>query len=158
MENSSPKVYINSDHRGFALRKKICENFPEFIDLGGETLDKNDDYNDSAVSVVKEVLKDPENSFGILICGSAIGVSIQSNRFKKIRAAIVEDEPSAKLTREHNDSNVLCLSADKIGDNPEKLSETFRIIKAFLETPFSAAPRHLRRVEKLDKNYLLEEN
>ena len=156
MPESSPKVFISSDHRGFTLRKELCTAFPEFIDLGSPSPDPNDDYNDAAIAVAKNVLKTP-GSFGVLICGSAVGISIQANRFKGIRAAIVDSEETARLSRAHNNANIICLSADKFS-TPEKFSEVSSALRVFLKTPFSAEERHLRRVKKLDFDYNLEEN
>ena len=111
------KVFLAGDHRGFKLNQKLLEVFPNFIDLGPSEYNKDDDYNDYAVKVSKSVLENP-NSFGVLLCGSAIGISMQANRFKGIRAAIVDDEGIARLSREHNNANIICLSADRIGDDP----------------------------------------
>ena len=151
-----PTVFIASDHRGFGLKNKLKLEHPEFIDLGPAQLDPSDDYNDAAIAVAKKVLEAP-GSFGILICGSAIGVSIQANRFKGIRAAVVSDIESAKKTREHNDANVLCLSSDHLLSSPDPLeSETAlenisALVDTFLSTPFSGEPRHVRRIKRLDK-------
>ena len=143
------KVFIAGDHRGFKLKEKLLEVFPNFIDLGPSEYNKDDDYNDYAIKVAENVLKNP-NSFGILLCGSAIGISMQANRFKGIRAAIVDNAEIARLSREHNNANVLCLSADRIGDDPEKFKDTLAFMNIFLHTPFPAEERHARRVEKLD--------
>ena len=142
-------VFIASDHRGFELKTRLVEDFPSLTDLGPVELNPDDDYNDAAISVSKHVLNTP-GSFGILICGSAIGVSIQANRFKKIRAAICSCPESAKLSRLHNDANVLCLSSDKI-KSPEDYEKLKSTIIAFLETKFSNEPRHVRRINRLDE-------
>ncbi len=143
------KVFIAGDHRGFKLKQKLLEVFPNFIDLGPSEYNKDDDYNDYAVKVSKSVLENP-NSFGVLLCGSAIGISMQANRFKGIRAAIVDDEGIARLSREHNNANIICLSADRIGDDPEKFKKALECMNIFLHTPFPAEERHVRRIEKLD--------
>ena len=148
----TPRVFIASDHRGFNLKKKILEVFPDFSDLGPEKYDAEDDYNEPAVRVAGEVLKNP-GAFGVLICGSAIGISIQANRFRGIRAAIISDEKSARLSREHNNANIICFSADNFNENPEIFPELASALRIFLKTPFSAEPRHARRVEKLDYDY-----
>ena len=153
---SEKKVFLASDHRGFFLKTKLKLAHPEFIDLGPAEYNPEDDYNDFANLLSKNVLENP-GSFGILICGSAIGVSIQSNRHKGIRAAVVSTLDSAQKTREHNDTNVLCLSADDISDSKDPLEsekayeDLSAIIDAFLNTPFSNEPRHVRRIKKLDK-------
>ena len=117
----------------------------QITDLGPEQLDPDDDYNDIAIKVVKAVLAHP-GSFGILICGSAHGVAIQANRFKGIRAISAYDEKLAQIGREHNDANVLCLSADFLDDN--KIDS---IANIFLNTNFSGEERHKRRIAKLDQ-------
>ncbi|MBR3256977.1 RpiB/LacA/LacB family sugar-phosphate isomerase [Candidatus Saccharibacteria bacterium] len=149
-------VFIASDHRGFSLKNKLKLEHPDFIDLGPSELNPNDDYNDSANAVAKKVLETP-GSKGILICGSAIGVSIQANRHKGVRAAVVSDLDSAIKTREHNDANILCLSSDKISDSKDPLEsekaleDVSAVVNAFLETDFSNEPRHVRRIKKLDE-------
>ena len=82
-----PSVYLASDHRGFKLKEALKHAFPDFVDLGPHTFDPEDDYNDAALAVAKRVQSEPD-AFGVLICGSAIGISIQANRFKKVRAAV----------------------------------------------------------------------
>lgn len=156
------KVFIGSDHRGYDLKRRLVEAFPNFIDLGPASLDPNDDYNDAAVAVSKAVLENP-NSFGVLICGSAIGISIQANRFKGIRAALAYSKETVKLSREHNNANILCISADEIKnlenttDSASVFSELGSALQIFFNTPFSAEERHVRRVKKLDFDYNLEE-
>ncbi|MBR3180901.1 RpiB/LacA/LacB family sugar-phosphate isomerase [Candidatus Saccharibacteria bacterium] len=150
-------IYIASDHRGFNLKNKLKLEHPTFIDLGPTVYNPDDDYNDFAKTLAKKVLETP-GSMGVLICGSAIGVSIQANRYKGIRAAVVSDIDSAKKTREHNDANVLCLSADHVTEakdpleTEKSLEDISAIVEAFLNTPFSDEPRHLRRIKKLDED------
>ena len=146
---SRPPVFFSADHRGFELKHRLLKVFPDFSDLGPTTYNPDDDYNDAAIAVSKKVLE-TTGSFGILICGSAIGVSIQANRFKKIRAAICSCPESAKLTRLHNDANILCLSADKVKTDAD-FEKTKQTINAFLSTNFSGEARHLRRIKRLDE-------
>lgn len=149
-------VFIASDHRGFSLKNKLKLEHPEFVDLGPAEYNPDDDYNDAAINVARKVLSTPD-SFGILICGSAIGVSIQANRFRGIRAAVVSDLETAGKTRAHNNANVLCLSADHLADSPDplesekSLEDLSAIVDTFLSTPFSNEPRHVRRINRLDK-------
>lgn len=143
------KIFIASDHRGFIKKNElinILSKDREIIDLGPSAYDGNDDYNDSAINISKSVLENP-GSFGILLCGSSVGVTIQANRFKGIRAASCHEEEIAKLSREHNDANVLCLSADFI--ETEKMTE---IISTFLDTNFLAENRYIRRNNRLDED------
>ena len=143
-------IYIASDHRGFSAKNVIINDFAfpdgyKVVDLGPNKLDPNDDYNDAAIKVAKKVSKDKE-SFGILLCGSAHGVCIQANRFKKIRAIMGLTPELAKIAREHNDANVICLSADF-----QDFSEESRALSSFLNTDFSGEERHKRRIKRLGK-------
>lgn len=108
------------------------------------------DYNDYAIAVSKSVAK-KECDLGILICGTGIGMSIVANKVKGIRCGHCHDVFSAKMTREHNDANVLAFGERVIG--PGLMIE---IVDAFLTTPFSNGERHIRRVEKIKA--LEEEN
>ncbi len=138
------KIVIASDHAGFNMKKFLIEklhNEYEFIDLGTDSSLQSVDYNDYVEPLVKKVLDD--KLYGVLICNTGIGMSIAANRNKFIRAALCFDCESAKLTREHNDANVLILSGK--GDF-EKSTE---ILKTFIETNFSNEARHTRRVTKL---------
>ena len=146
-------IYIASDHRGFELKKKILKDHPDYLDLGPHTLDQEDDYNEYAANLAINV-RDASNatqtadppSFGIIICGSAHGVAIEANRFKGIRAIVGLTPELAKIGREHNNANVLCLSADF---TPEK--DIPEIIKTFLDTKTKTDEKYARRNVKLDK-------
>ena len=151
-------VYLASDHRGFELKSRLLRDLPaslpfSFQDLGPAEYNETDDYNDAAISVAR-ALKNTRSDFGILICGSGIGVSIQANRFKGIRAALAFTPSDAETARNHNNCNVLCLSADKITDN-DTYSALLEIITTFLSTPFSNLDRHARRVKRLDEDIIL---
>ena len=110
------------------------------MDLGTHT-DQSVDYPDYANLLCDEVLKN--KGLGILICGSGQGMAIRANKFKKIRAALCWSPEIAKLSREHNDANVLCLSGRHIA-----IETNFNIVETFLNTSFLGG-RHLQRVEKL---------
>lgn len=147
-----PKIYISSDHRGYESRQYLLNNFQlpagyEWADLGPTDNNPDDDYNDAAVKVAKSVLADP-TSLGVLICGSGHGIAIQANRFKGIRAIMGLNDDLARLGREHNNANILCLSADF-----QSFSEESSALHAFLSATFSGAERHNRRVYNLDKEY-----
>lgn len=142
------EVFIASDHRGFEAKNKLVAELNgrySVSDLGPFELNPDDDYNDAAIAVAKAV-KSYENAKGIIICGSSHGVAIQANRFKGIRAIEGFTPELAKIGREHNDANVLCLSADFIEDN-----ELAKIANIFLNTNFSGEERHLRRNKRLDE-------
>ena len=111
------------------------------MDLGTNSADSVD-YPDYAKKVCEEIQKG-NSDLGILICGTGIGMSLAANKFEGIRAACVSDVYSAKMSRNHNNANVLCIGARVIGDEVCKL-----IIKTFLENEFEAG-RHQRRVDKI---------
>ena len=140
--NLSPKIFIASDHAGFLLKEFLIGELTKLgyklVDLGCNSAEKSVDYPDYAQKLCK---KNPQ--FGILICGSGIGISIAANRFKNIRAALCVNAKSAKLARAHNDANVICLGA-RLTKNNTSLSA----VKAFLATKFEGG-RHEKRVRKL---------
>lgn len=142
------EIFVGSDYRGFSKKQKIlnalAKNEYDVNDLGAYD-DSENDYNDPAVAVSKMVRKN-RDARGILVCDSAHGMTIQANRFKGIRAANCDTEESAKLAREHDDANVLCLSAHFV-----KEDEMQKIITVFLETKFIDLERRIRRINRLDE-------
>jgi len=140
------RIYLGSDHAGFALKQKIVQFFQEhnynFQDLGNIEFDKDDDYPDYGLKVAKKVAE--ESARGILICGSSFGICMVANKIKGIRAASVSSIEDAKMTREHNDANIICLSGWH-----SDMAVVKRIIDTFLDTKFSTDERHIRRVEKI---------
>ncbi len=145
------KICIASDHGGYALKQAIIAHLKSegivLEDLGCKS-ETSVDYPDYAALVAKEV-SDGMANMGILVCGTGIGMAITANKFKGVRAAAISDLYSAKMSREHNDLNVLCLGGRVI--DPGLAIE---IVKIFLNTPF-AGDRHLARIQKIKK---LEEN
>lgn len=143
------EVFVGADYRGFELKNKLLnflvESNHSATDEGAYEYNEGDDYNDPAIKVAMSVRENP-GALGILICDSAHGVTIQANRFKGIRAAHCDSEESAKLAREHDDANILCLSAHFIDE--EKMRN---IVKTFLETNFVNLERRVRRVNRLDE-------
>jgi ribose 5-phosphate isomerase B len=139
------RIAIGSDHRGYQIKLKVLELVQR---LGHETFDAGPpnessvDYPDIAAIVGEKVSKG-EVDRGILICGTGIGMCIAANKFPGVRAAPCHDDLTAEMSRRHNDLNVLCLSADMLG---EKLID--RMIDIWLKTNFEAG-RHARRVEKI---------
>jgi len=142
------KVYIGADHNGFELKAKIKLWFKKkkvpCIDIGNHTLDPEDDYPDYAIPLAKKVAA--TKSLGILICGSAQGVCIAANKVKGVRAVIPNSLKETRLSKEHVNANVLCLSGWDIHNHKAK-----RMIEIFLTTPFSKAPRHVRRLNKIKR-------
>ncbi len=138
------KIYIASDHAGFPLKKLIIKEFLtkkriNFQDLGTNS-EKSVDYPNFAKKLCKNINK---SSMGILICGSGIGVSISANRHKYIRASLCHNVNSARMTRKHNDSNVICLQG-----RPFVKKRIFAMLNAYFDTEFEEG-RHTRRVEQL---------
>ncbi|MCX7970151.1 MAG: ribose 5-phosphate isomerase B [Negativicutes bacterium] len=140
------KVAIGSDHGGVNLKQKIKELLVskgvDFQDFGTESADQPVDYPDVALAVSRAVAAG-QFERGILICGTGIGVSIAANKVRGIRAALCHDVFSACATREHNDSNVLCLGERVIGPGLAAM-----IVNIWLTTDF-AGGRHAVRVDKI---------
>lgn len=140
-------IYLGSDHAGFELKQAVKGYLDKqevaFEDLGNKELDKDDDYPDYGFAVAEAIRKE-FGSYGILICGSAVGVCIAANKVPGVRAVSAHDAETARLSREHNNANVLCLS----GWN-QKIDDVIPLIDAFLKTPFSDEERHHRRVGKI---------
>jgi ribose 5-phosphate isomerase B len=141
------RIAIGSDHAGFFLKGDIAKLLEElghsFHDFGTYS-EESADYPEFAIAVAEAVAKG-EFERGILICGTGIGMSIAANKVRGIRAALCHDVFSAKMSREHNDANVLCLGAKSIG-----LGLALEIVKAWLEADFSGEERHLRRLGKVE--------
>ena len=143
-------IYIGSDHGGFELKQEISayltETAVQFKDLGPNVFSENDDYPEFAEKVGKFVSKSSGKDLGILICRSGVGVAIVANKFKNVRAALCWNEQVAKASRLDDDANVLCLPADYISPETAK-----RILQIWLDTSFSTAPRHQRRLAEIKK-------
>ncbi len=139
------RIAVGSDHRGLTVKQRVV---PLLQQMGHEVTDVGPanpgsvDYPDYAFEVAKAV-GDGRADRGVLICGTGIGMCIAANKVRGVRAAPCHDSITAELSRRHNDSNVLCLSADLLG---EELIE--RMIRIWLDTPFEAG-RHARRVDKI---------
>lgn len=140
------KIYLGSDHAGFELKEKIRhwleKNKVFYEDLGNFLLDPKDDYPDFAEKVAKKTVKN--NSLGILLCGSAQGMGIAANKIKGARAVIPFSIKEARLSKEHTNANIICLSGWYTHSH-----RAFKILEAFLTTPFSGEQRHLRRLNKI---------
>ena len=138
------KIFIASDHAGFNLKNSIILKFAKslkIVDLGPN--DKNSvDYPDFAKKLSKKVSTN-KGSFGILICGSGMGMAIAANKTRNIRAALCYSTKNTKLSRLHNDANIITLGERLINKN-----KAFSLIKIFLSTKFEGG-RHLRRVKKI---------
>ncbi|NLN14388.1 MAG: ribose 5-phosphate isomerase B [Tissierellia bacterium] len=141
------KIGIGSDHGGYELKEVIKEYLTsegiEFVDYGTNSLDSVD-YPDFGKRVADAVLN-KEVDRGILICGTGIGISITANRIKGIRCALCSDTFSARMSRLHNDANILALGGRVLGKGL-----ALDIVKIFLETEFEGG-RHERRINKIDE-------
>ena len=139
------RIAVGSDHRGVELRAKLVgflqELGQEVVDVGTHDL-ADADYPDVAGLVGRKVAAN-EVDRGILICGTGVGMCIAANKIPGVRAAPCHDDITAEITRRHNDLNVLCLSADLLG---EKLAD--RLVDIWLKTPFEGG-RHARRNQKI---------
>lgn len=145
--SESKTIAIASDHAGFQLKTRVIEFLQksghEVLDLGPENADRVD-YPDFGYKLA-EAIRDGQATCGIAICGSGIGISIAVNRYKGVRAALAHDVTSARLSRQHNDANVLALGARLIGEET-----ALECVEVFLKTEFEGG-RHEGRVEKLGK-------
>src|SRR6516165_10756159 len=139
------KIAVGSDHRGFEVKRRIVALLQQLgheVDDVGTNGKESVDYPDFAFQVATAV-SDGRAERGILICGSGIGMCIAANKVKGVRAAPCHDSITAEMSRRHNNANVLCLSADLLG---EELID--RMVRIWLETPFEGG-RHARRVDKI---------
>ncbi len=141
------KIALGADHAGFELKEKIKKFLQdaghEVLDLGCHSTDSVD-YPVYGAKVAKAVLQG-EAERGILVCGTGLGMSMVANRFPGIRAALCHELFTARMSRLHNDANVLVLGGRVIGD-----VLALEMVKVFLETPFEGG-RHLRRVNQIDE-------
>jgi len=139
------KVAIGSDHRGLIQRKTIAAAIAsaghQVVDCG-TFAEQSVDYPDIAATVAREVATGQAQR-GILLCGTGIGVSIAANKVPGVRAAVCWSLDTVRLSRQHNDANVLCLSADLFNDR-----EYHDMVSLWLNTPFEGG-RHQQRVEKI---------
>ena len=140
------KWYVGADHAGFALKDVLAAQLrtlgDEVVDLGTWNGVDRVDYPDFGEKVARAVVAG-RDGFGLLVCGTGIGVSIAANKIPGVRAARVTDTFSARMAREHNDANVLCLGERVTGPGVAE-----DIVRAFRDTQF-AGERHQRRVDKL---------
>ena len=135
------KLYIASDHAGFALKSKLCDRFESLVDLGTNS-EESVEYPDFAHKLTNEILKDAGN-LGILICGTGVGMSMAANRVKGIRAGLVSNNEIARLIRQHNNANVL-VQPGRFMDEEEAIKS----VKTFIETEFEVG-RHQARIDKI---------
>lgn len=142
------RVHIATDHAAFDLKQYLVTELTalghEVIDHGADHYDATDDYPVFILPCAEAVAADP-GSLGIVLGGSGNGEQIAANKVRGIRAGLAYNTVMARLTREHNNANVLSL-----GGRMQSLEDALEMAKVFLETPFSEDPRHVRRIEMLD--------
>jgi ribose 5-phosphate isomerase B len=139
------KLAVASDHGGFSLKESILQSLKqkkiEILDLGNHGTESVD-YPDYAIKVA-EMVSEGKADAGLLMCGTGIGMCIVANKFKNVRAAVVSDPYSAKMAKEHNNANILCVGGRVV--DPQKAEE---IVRAWLEAKFEGG-RHDRRLDKI---------
>ena len=139
-------LLIACDHGGFSLKKKLMENFSHISweDLGCHD-ETSTDYPHYAQKLVTTLISKKDGAQGVLICNSGQGMAMSANRNSHIRAALCHHVELARLSRQHNNANVLCLGSQFVS-----FKEACEILKTFLETPFEKGGRHERRVKKME--------
>jgi ribose 5-phosphate isomerase B len=139
------KIAIASDHAGFPMKQALKDSFKdeqiEWVDLGVHS-EESVDYPDYGYKMGDAIAKG-EAAIGVLVCGSGVGISIAANRNPAVRCVLCNDETTARLSRQHNDANVIAFGGRLIGIETAKAC-----LKTFLATPFEGG-RHAKRVEKL---------
>jgi len=141
-------IYIASDHRGFnlkeSLKKYLADSGYTVNDMGNTSLVPDDDYPDFASLVAEKVSLNAENSKGIVICGSGVGVDIVANKFPRVRCSLVMTSDQAYVARSDDDPNIIALAAEFVDDVTAKA-----VLATWLQTPFSGDTRCLRRLAKI---------
>ena len=148
------KIFLGSDHNGFHLKEKmfayLAKRGYDVADVGGKTLDPDDDFPEFAQMAALKVLGEQEGEGrAILLCGGGQGMAMAANRFRGVRASVVWDAYEAKMTRNDNDSNILCLPS-RVFDGTED-AEWEGIVETWLSTPFASAVRFKRRNAQIDE-------
>lgn len=147
------KIYLGADHRGFQLKQDVfaylAKHNYEVEDVGDTTLDPNDDFPEFAQAAALKILgSDDKDPRAILLCGGGQGMAMAANRFRGIRASVIWDAYEAKMTRNDNDSNILCLPARVLEADDTAWQG---IIETWLNTPFATAVRFKRRNAQIDE-------
>lgn len=147
------KLYLGSDHGGYHLKEDVfaylSKHAYDVEDVGDSALNPHDDFPEFAQAAALKIIGDEDDDArAILICSGGQGMAMAANRFKGIRASVIWDEYEAKMTRNDNDSNILCLPARVLKDDPERWKQ---IIETWLHTPFAGAERYRRRNRQIDE-------
>ena len=141
------RIHVATDHAGFELKNDLAEHLRglgyEVQDHGAFSYDKLDDYPAFCIACGEGVVADP-GSLGVVIGGSGNGEQISANKVAGVRAALVWNEDTARLARQHNDANVI-----SVGARQHTVEEVFALVEAFIREPFSGDARHQRRIDQI---------
>lgn len=141
-------VHIAGDHAAFELRETLIEHLKdsgyEVVDHGAYVFDPLDAYPPMCIACAEAVVEDAPDALGVVLGGSGNGEQMAANLVDGVRAALVWNEATARLSREHNDANVAA-----VGARQHSVEEAIRLVDVFLETPFSGAERHRERIEMM---------
>jgi ribose 5-phosphate isomerase B len=141
-------IYLGADHNGFKLKEELKEYLDNkniaYQDLGNVKFNRYDDYPVYAKKVAQKIAKN-KTAMGILMCGSGQGMCMAANKIKNVRAALGWSVAAAKRARHDDDSNIICIPAWRLNND-----QAMRVIKAWLNTPFSKLARHKRRIKKIN--------
>lgn len=148
------RIYLGSDHAGFDLKEDVfaylVKRGIDVVDVGPKEIDPKDDFPQFAQAAALKIIGDDDTDpRAILICGGGQGMAMAANRFRGIRASVIWDAEEARMTRNDNDSNVLCLPARVLQREDEQVWQD--IVDTWLHTPFASAVRYKRRNAELDE-------
>ncbi|MDQ5982027.1 MAG: ribose 5-phosphate isomerase [Patescibacteria group bacterium] len=148
------KIYLGSDHNGFHLKEKVFAYLAKrdipVEDVGDTEPDPEDDFPQFAqLAALKVIGDEDQDPRAILICGGGQGMAMAANRFRGIRASVIWDSEEARMTRNDNDSNVLCLPSRVLEKESDQIWQD--IVDTWLHTPFASAARYKRRNAELDE-------
>ncbi len=147
------KIFLGSDHNGFHLKEKLfaylAKHGYDVQDVGDREPEPEDDFPDFAQAAALKVLGEEGDPRAILLCGGGQGMAMAANRFKGIRASVVWDAFEAKMTRNDNDSNVLCIPSRIFDETEDAVWQG--VVETWLNTPYADAPRYRRRNAQLDE-------
>src|SRR3989344_8067855 len=143
-------IYFGADHRGFELKNHLLEFLRnqgyQTADFGATQLEADDDYHAYAALVAKKISLDPEQSRGVLVCGSGVGVDIVANKFSHVRSALALSPDQVYAARKDDNVNVLSLAADFT-----RVADAEKILQVFIVTVLSGEDRYLRRLEQISQ-------
>ena len=143
-------IYLGADHRGLELKGQIAKWLAgrgyEFEDLGAFNYDREDDYVDFAVPVALRVAQSPDKHWGIVMCGSGVGVDIAANKVTGIRCGLGFSPDQVHAARKDDGINILALAADNFAEVP-----ALKLVEVFLDTEFVMSDKYLRRIEKISR-------